>query len=281
MKIAWVTDTGAYLSQQFITEKNINVLPLSVVFTEGPLRETIDMTEQEFYDKLRQASVHPKTTQPNFGEHVELYENLKKQGYDCAIAVHVSSQQSGTFASSSMAAEQAGFKTYPIDAKIGSYPMQRMLELGMELAAQDTPVEEIVSAIEEMVKRSELTFIPASLENLHKSGRVSGTAMFLSNLLNMKLVIAYDEFGVCNVEHKVRAVKRAKKSVLEKLDAAIAKSGVSEVAMIHCNNEEMIESWQEELQQSYPAINFVSTPLSAAVGVHAGEGTIGLAWVRD
>lgn len=280
MKIAWITDTGAFLSEQFIKENSIHVLPLNVVFAEGPLRETVDMTEQQFYEKLRVATKHPKTTQPNFGEHVELYENLKKQGYDCAIAVHVSSQQSGTFASASMAAEQAGFKTYPIDAKIGSYPMQRMLELGQSLAEQGEGVESIVEKIENMVKRSELAFIPASLENLHKSGRVSGTAMFLSNLLNMKLVIAYDEVGVCNVVDKVRATKRAKKEVIERLESAMSKSAVEEVAVIHCNNDEGVNSWMVELEKTYPKIKFIKTPLSAAVSVHAGEGTLGLSWVR-
>lgn len=281
MKIAWITDTAAFLSAQFIKDHAIHVLPLNVVFEEGALRETVDMTEQQFYEKLRTATKHPKTSQPSFGEHVGLYEQLKAEGYDCAIAVHTSAKQSGTFASATMAAEQAEFKTYPINAKIGSYPMQRMLEYGMDLAAEGKSPEAIVSLIEEMVTRSELAFIPASLENLHKSGRVSGTAMFLSNLLNMKLVIAYDDEGVCNVIHKVRATKRAKKAVMEKLDAAIAKSAVKEVAIIHCNNDDEVVKWQEELELKYPAIHFMKTPLSAAVGVHAGEGTIGLAWVRE
>lgn len=280
MKIAWITDTAAFLTSSFIEENSIHVLPLSVVFEEGALRETVDMTEQQFYGKLREAEKHPKTAQPNFGEHVALYERLKNDGYDCAVAVHTSSKQSGTFNSAFMAAEQAGFKTYPIDAKIGSYPMQRMLELGMMLEEQGESVEQIVQAIEEMVTRAELAFIPASLENLHKSGRVSGTAMFLSNLLNMKLVIAYDNAGVCNVVQKVRAIKRAKKAVVERLQEAIAESAVEEVAIIHCNNAEGVAVWQQELQQSFPAIRFIPTSLSAAVGVHAGEGTMGLAWVR-
>lgn len=281
MKIAWITDTAAFLTAQFIEEHHINVLPLNVVFENEALRETVDMTEQQFYEKLREAKKHPKTSQPSFGEHVALYERLKAEGYDCAIAIHTSAKQSGTFASATMAAEQAGFKTYPINAKIGSYPMQRMLEYGIELAEKQHTPEAIVAAIEDMVTRSELAFIPASLENLHKSGRVSGTAMFLSNLLNVKLVIAYDDEGVCNVIHKVRATKRAKKAVTEKLDAAIAKSAVKEVAIIHCNNDEEVTKWQAELEASYPAIHFVKTPLSAAVGVHAGEGTIGLTWVRE
>jgi DegV family protein with EDD domain len=281
VKIAWITDTAALLSRKFIKENNIHVLPLNVIFEEGALRETIDMTHEEFYKRLRNAKVHPKTSQPNFGEQVALYEKLKKDGYDCAVAVHTSSKQSGTVTSAPIAAEQAGFKTYAIDAKIGSFPMKKMLEKGMELEKQGIAPEQIVEEIKEIRLRSELSFIPASLENLHKSGRVSGTAMFLSNLLNIKLVISYIDDGTCVVTKKVRADKRAKKEIEQQLDKAAVESGVAQVAIIHCNNEVGAEEWKAELQKDYPATEFIVTPLSAAVGVHAGEGTLGLSWVRS
>lgn len=280
-KIAWVTDTAALLSPDFIKKHNIHVLPLNIVFEEGALRETIDMTHDEFYEKLRNANIHPKTSQPAFGEHVALYEQLKQQGYDCAIAIHTSERLSGTVASSPMAAKQAGFKNYPIDSLIGSYPMQAMLEKGMELEKQGLEPEQIVEQILAMREKAELAFIPESLEQLHKSGRVSGTAMFLSNLLNIKLVIEYNKEGGVEVVQKVRADKRAKKAVIEKLQRAMAKSPVNEVAIINCNNEQGANEWKKELLQLFPYITFTPTPLSACVGVHAGEGTLGLTWVRE
>ena len=279
-KIAWITDTGALLTPEFIEKHNLHVLPLNMVFEDGAYRETVDLTHKEFYEKMRMSKKHPTTSQPNFGEHVALYECLKAEGYDAAIAVHLSSQQSGTAASAPMAAEQAGFKSYVIDSMIGSYPMQKMLEKGFELEKQGASPEEIVAAIEAMRPQSELAFIPANLEKLHKSGRVSGTAMFLSNLLNIKLVITYDK-GVCVVAQKVRAEKRAKKAITDLLDKALVQSVVDEVAVIHTNNEGGAAEWKKELEASYPNINFIITELSAAVGALTGEGTLGLSWVRQ
>ena len=280
MKIAWITDTAALLPQSFVQKHNIHVLPLNIVFGEEAFRESVDITSSEFYEKMRTFKGHPTSAQPNFGDHVALYERLKAAGYDCAVAVHTSSKQSGTFSSSSMAAEQAGFKTYAIDAMIGSYPMQRMLEKGIELAEQGKSMDEIVAGIETVRPKSELMFIPASLEKLHKSGRVSGTAMFISNLLNIKLVIKYDD-GVCVVDQKVRAEKRAKQAILDKLNMAINNSSIKEVAIIHTNDEAAANTWKSELQKSYPKIHFVITELSAVVGALTGEGTVGLAWVRE
>lgn len=280
-KIAWVTDTAAFLSKEFIEKHNIHVLALNIVFEEGALRETVDMTHPEFYQKLRDAKSHPKTSQPGFGEHVALYERLKAEGYDCAIAIHTSEQLSGTVLSAPMAAKQASFKNYVIDAKIGSYGMQVMLELGLELEAQDLEPKQIKEQIEAMRHRAELSFIPSSLEQLHKSGRVSGMAMFISNLLNIKLVISYDGDGSIGVAQKVRADKRAKKYVVDLLETAIAEGGVSTVAVINCNNHAGALEWKKELGVQFPTITFVPTELSACVGVHAGEGTLGLTWVRN
>ena len=280
-KVAWVTDTAALLSPEFIAQHNIHVLPLVMVFEDGSFKETVDFTHETFYDKLRAAKAHPNTSQPNFGEHVALYEKLKAEGYDYAIAVHVSGQQSGTVASSPMAAEQAGFKVYPVDARIGSYPMQRMLEHAMALHAQGATPEEIVAGATAVRDRASLSFIPASLAQLHKSGRVSGTAMFISNLLNIKLVISYDDTGVCFVEKKVRADKRARKEIIELFEKDVRANGVDEAAIINCNDEAAANAWKAELAAQFPNTNFITLPLSAAVGVHAGEGTIGLTWVRN
>lgn len=278
-KIAWVTDTAALLPKEFIEQHDVHVLPLNIVFEEGSLRETVDMTNDEFYEKLRNAKVHPKTSQPAFGEHVALYENLKQQGYDCAIAVHTSVQLSGTYSSAFMASEQAGFKCYPIDSKIGSYPMMKMLEVGMRMEKEGHSVEGIVEELQNMTERSKLSFIPASLTQLHKSGRVSGSAALLSHLLNIKLVISFDN-GFCKMAEKVRADKRAKKYVENLLDNDLNTSHIPEVAVIHCNNESGANEWLQQLQQQYSNIKFLVLPLSACVGVHAGERTLGLSWVR-
>lgn len=278
-KIAWITDTAAQLEKSFIQKYNVHILPLSVVFADGVFKETVDMTQDEFYDKLRVAKAHPKTSQPAIGDMVSLYKKLQEQGYDCAIAVHVSSGLSGTFNSSQTAAQMVDFEVYSIDSKIGSYPMIKMIEIGNELLANGHDIEEVVTAIKKITKNSELSFIPANLNQLHKSGRVSGTKAFISNLLNIKVVITFDD-GKPVMTEKVRANKRAKKHVTALLCSDMEKGNVPEVAVINCNNTKDAESWKDELMQEFPKLKVLVLPLSACVGVHAGEGTTGLSWVR-
>lgn len=278
-KIAWVTDTAALLDQATIEKYNVHVLPLHIVFTDMDIRETIDITSEKFYEKLQQTKEHPKTSQPPIGEVIALYERLKEEGYTCAIAVHTSKHLSGTYQTAFAAAEQAGFTVYPIDSKIGSFPMQKMIETGYALAEQGVAPQQIAASLTDMAERTRLSFIPTSLSQLHKSGRVSGTQLFLSNLLNIKLVISFED-GVATMKEKVRADKRARTYVVNQVGEDILHHGVTEVAIIHCNNEQGAEKWHEELKIAFPNVTFIVTELSICVGVHAGEGTLGLSWVQ-
>ena len=277
-KIAWITDTAAQLDEAFIQKHHVHILPLSVIFSDGSFRESIDLTQKEFYDKLRLAKVSPKTSQPAIGEMVSLYEKMKLEGYDFAIALHLSSGLSGTFESAQTAAKMTDFKVYPIDSKIGSFPMVKMIEVGDRLLAEGKDAEEVVATINEMTLKSRLAFIPSSLNQLHKSGRVSGTQAFVTNLLNIKVVINFED-GKTVLKEKVRLNKRAKEKVTLSLRADMETGTVPEVAVIHCNNAPDAEVWKKELLQEFPELNVQIAALSVCVGVHAGEGTTGLSWV--
>ncbi len=277
-KIAWITDTAAQLDEAFIKKHNVHVLPLGVVFPEGSYRESIDITQEEFYKKLHVSKVSPKTSQPAIGEMLALYEKLENEGYDFAIALHLSSGLSGTFESAQSASKMTDFKIYTIDSKMGSFPMGKMIEVGNEIWSAGKDVEEVINTITEMTTKSRLAFVPASLNQLHKSGRVSGTQVFLSNLLNIKLVIDFED-GRTVLKEKVRSNKRAKNNVTALLREDMNKGSVPEVAVIHCNNVHDAEIWKNELLVEYPDLKVQVVALSVCVGVHAGEGTTGLSWV--
>lgn len=279
-KIAWVTDTSALLDEAFIKKFNIHVIPASIIIDEISYRETAELSLTEFYDKMRTAKTLPKTAQPIYGELINLYKRLKEEGYTCGIAVHPSSNLSGTYASSINAAKEADFPLFGIDSKICSYPIMKIFEKGHELASEGATVEAIAQELRQMPQHFELYGVPANLTQLHKSGRLPGVAAFLGNLLKIKLVISFKNGNVV-LNNKVRTIKRAKDYVTSILSEDLQKSSFSEVAIVHCNNELEAKDWKEELQDRFPSIRFITIPLSAAIAVHTGEGTTGLSWVRN
>src|SRR5690625_4477010 len=171
-KFAWITDSASGLSRKFIKENNIFVLPLNVILNGVSYKEDVDITKDHFYEQIKQKNIEAKTSQPGFGEFIQLFNELK-QRYDGGIAVHASSALTGTYQSAKSAAMQTGFPIVAIDSKIGAYPLGKMIKNGIQLVKQGLSYEKIVDALKTYPGKSEMFILPSNLEQLKKSGRVS------------------------------------------------------------------------------------------------------------
>lgn len=194
-KIAWITDSTCGLPEDYIETHHIHVVPLSVIINGVPYRDDIDMTKDEFYDKLRTAEVEVKSSQASLGDFFELYKTLKKK-YDCGIAIHASGELSGTFNNSVTAAEQTGFPVKVIDSKIGNYALGKMIRNGLELEAKGKSYKKIVSRMKEYPELAEMYLLPASLEQLRKSGRVRTSQAVFASLLRINLLLRFNDGSV-------------------------------------------------------------------------------------
>src|SRR5690625_7128438 len=96
MKIAIVTDSTAYIPEKLLIKHNIYTIPLSVVFGNDTFREEIDITTEQFYEKMRSEKELPTTSQPAIGNFVDLFEKLAEE-YDEVISIHLSQKFSGTY----------------------------------------------------------------------------------------------------------------------------------------------------------------------------------------
>ncbi|KUP04391.1 degV family protein [Bacillus coahuilensis p1.1.43] len=277
-KIAWITDSTATLSKEFIKQNHIHVIPLSIHFGEDTYLEGIEIEPEEFYKKLTASKTLPTTSQPATGKFVELYESLKAE-YDYAIAIHASSVLTGTYQGSILGAEMAEFTNVEvIDSKIGSYALGKMVERGVELANEGIPYEEIVNILRELPDRGRLYMVPGSLEQLQKSGRLTQGQAVLGGLLRLKLIVEFKE-GKVDLAEKIRSYKKVKQRMFEILDENAPK--IKEVGIVHGNDEAMANEWLQDLQEKYPSIEFSTTILSPVAGTHMGQGTIGLSWILE
>lgn len=276
-KIAWITDSTATLSKDFIEKHNVYVIPLYINFGDESFRENVDITAEDFYVKLSQSKDLPKTSQPSIGEFIQLYERLKEE-YTHAIAIHASSALTGTYQGSVSASEQTGFHVDVIDSKNGSFALGQMVERGVQLEEEGLEYEQIVERLNELPDNSRLYMAPGSLEQLYKGGRVTATQTFISNLINLKLIIKFDQ-GKAVLSEKIRTDKKVKRRLFEIFDAE--SHLVKRASVIHGNVETLANSWKEELEQLYPQVEFTTTMFSPVPGVHTGQGTIGISWINE
>lgn len=275
--IAWVTDSTATLSPEFIEKHNIYVVPLYVIFGETAYKENVEISSSVFYQKLASVKELPKTSQPSPGEMLDLYNEIKEK-HDHVIAIHATSALTGAYSGAKSAAKETGVDAFVLDSQIGSFPLGKMVERAVALEQEGKTFDEIVSEIKKLPAKGRLFFTPGSLEQLHKGGRVSGTQAVLATLLNMKVVLKFDE-GRAILSDKVRSHKRAIAKMVDYLEAEI--NHAKEVTVIHADNLDEATKWRSTLQVQFPHIVFTITEFSPVPGTHTGKGTVGLAWLGE
>ncbi|CAH1220798.1 MULTISPECIES: DegV family protein [Paenibacillus] len=275
-KIAWVTDSTSTLEPAFARQNHVYIVPLRIVFGEECFRETEELSPEQFYEKLAGAS-RASTSQPPIGEFVALYESLKGE-YDEIIAIHCSTGLSGTLNTSMQAAEIAEVEVTAIDSMAGAYPLREMILAGLELQKKGCTASEIKSHIEGMIEQMSFYIIPASLQQLHRSGRVSGTQLLLSQLLKIHLLLRFEE-GKVVVNDKIRTFKRAKQRILDVLKLDMEK--IKHVCIMHADNHEEALSIKQQIASLLPKLKTEIMPFISVVGIHAGAGTIGMCWIRS
>lgn len=278
-KIAWITDTTASLSKEFVERHHIHVIPLHVVINEEFYRETIDITEEEFYNRMKNEEGKFQTSQPSINDFVELYQRLRNE-YEFGIAIHASSTLTGTYQASVLAADMAGFKLFAIDSKTGSYPLSFLLNRGIELADQGLEAEEVVAQLNGLRDQTRLYLVPSNLDQLHKSGRVSGGQKLLASLLNIKPILAIEE-GAAKIKDKVRTEKKAFAWMMNQLKEDIGTNSVREVAIVHAHDLNKATALEKAITETFPGIKTKILMLISVAGVHTGVGTLGISWVNE
>lgn len=277
-KIAWVTDSTAYLEEQLINHPDVYTIPITILLDEEEYLE-VDLTPAELYERLKTLKTPPKTSQPSIGAFKDLYEELGEK-YDVIFSVHISSKLSGTASSSEQAAQLVDTKVITIDSKILTYPLTRIVKKGLQLAEAGMGIEEIKASLEAMRERNETYVLIGSLEQLHRSGRMSGLQFFLGSMLNVIPIIAIED-GSLNAKEKVRSERKAKDKMIKLLKSAHEKKTIKEAYLLYGFHEQEALKWKEELLKEFPEIDFQAYPLGAAIGVHAGENTLGISWFND
>ncbi|SFJ67747.1 MULTISPECIES: DegV family protein [unclassified Bacillus (in: firmicutes)] len=277
MKIAIVTDSTAYISKHVREELNIYMIPLNVILGNESYQEEVEITAEDFYEKVRGQEELPKTSQPAIGKFVELFEELGKE-YDAVISIHLSSGISGTYQTATTAGQMVeGIDVYTYDSEISCEVQGFYAREGAKMASEGKSPEEIIARFNEMKKTIEAYFVVDDLHHLQRGGRLNGAQAFIGSLLQVKPVLYFRDKVIIPFE-KIRTRKKALKRIVEIFDEQASKGVPVEAVIIHANREEEAKEWERELKEIYPHVEFRIGYFGPVIGTHLGEGSLGLGW---
>lgn len=277
MKTAIVTDSTAYLPKELRDQLNIHMIPLSVIIGQETYREELDITAEQFYEKVREEEKFPTTSQPPIGHFVKLYEELAKE-YDAVVGVYLSSGISGTFQTSIAAGEMVeGLDVYSFDSELSCAPQSFYVLRAAQLANEGKGPEEIIAALEAMRPTVGAYFMVDDLNHLKRGGRLNGAQAFIGGLLQVKPVLHFVDKLIVPFE-KIRTSKKALKRIGDLFEEEYKKGVPLKAVIIHANREQEAKELRDILQQRFPEAEFDISYFGPVIGTHLGEGSLGLGW---
>ena len=279
MKLAVITDSSAYLSAEALQREDLFVLDIPVNIDGEEYVEGINLTAEEFYQKMAQASELPKTSQPSIAKLDEILTSLKEQGYTHALGLFLSSGISGFYQNIQYMIDEYESLTIAFpDTLITSAPLGIMVESVFNWRDQGDDFAIIQDKLAIQISRTSAFIMVDDLDHLVKGGRLSNGAAILGNLLSIKPILYFNDQGVIEVYEKVRTEKKATKRLIEIIKEATT-SGQYRVIVIHGNALEKAEELRQHLLDSGVGSDVSLATFGSVIGTHLGAGSIALGYI--
>lgn len=284
MKIAVVTDSTSYLSNEEIERYHIHVVPIPVIIDGRSYNEGVDISTGEFWGKLRSSKSFPSTSQPPLGEMIQLYQQLGDEGYDTIISIHLASTISG-FVNSLKQVNENLTNTHVVvyDSQITVKLMGYLAIEASKLASAGKPVDEIISRLNAVRATIDEIFVVDDLQNLVRGGRLSNASGFVGSLLKIKPLLTFDDESHEIVAfEKVRSRKKALLRVETLFAEAIEDADYPiRAIIIDGNDPEGADNWMKQIKNKFPQIPIERSFFGPVIGTHLGEKSLALAWLLD
>ena len=278
MKIAVVTDSTAFLKENYRNREDLFIVPVPLIIDETVYLEGIDIHVDGFYDKLNQAKSFPKTSQPAIGELFELYNNIASKGYDAVISIHMSSGISGFVNSlSSIASEIDTISIFPFDSLLTSGPMGKMVEVALDMVKQEEMNPELIlDKLTEIREKVEGLIVVDDLNHLVRKKKKKNGAAIIGTLLKIKPILRFQD-GDIILSEKIRSQKKALNRVEDiALNEVSSQPDDSTFYVIHCNNIETAELVKASLIDKHNGLEVIICDFGPVIGTHLGEKSVAI-----
>ena len=280
-KIAVVTDSNSGITQEEAQKMGIYVLPMPFTIDGNEYFEGINLTQEEFYEKLK-GDADIATSQPSPHSILELWEKLLAE-YDEIVHIPMSSGLSGSCQTAAALAADYEDRVFVVNNHRISVTQRRSVETALELVEAGKDGREIREYLEQTEMDASIYITVATLKYLKKGGRLTPAVAAIGTMLRLKpvLTIQGEKLDSCA---KARTMHQAKQIMMDHIreDIETRFGGVEahkvQLDIAHTHNEEEAMKFREEVEKEFPGyqVGFVD-PLSLSVSCHIGDGALALA----
>ncbi len=269
-KVAIIAESSCNLPAHLIQELNIHILPLRLIWEGESLRDGVDITVEEVYQRQELEDFTPETSTINPGELLKLINSISDQA-DSVVAIVLSSKlTSSVDVATLVQGMEPELPLHVIDSRTAAMAQGFIVLEAARAAATGADVRQVISRAQEIADRVYLLAALETLKYLYRLGRVGASIAQIGSALQIKPVIAVMP-GNGSVVRRVRprtwqkALESMIDSMTKQVDGKPVHAWVS-----HANQEEAAEYVAEEIRRRFDLREFYFTHLTPVMGAVAG-----------
>ncbi|MCL4384785.1 MAG: DegV family protein [Actinobacteria bacterium] len=280
-RISIITDSTSDLPHYTYQNYDLHVIPLSVVFgSKTYIDDGINIKPEEFYKMMQSSTEMPKASQPTPGNFMKVYGSLIKEGKEI-ISIHISRKLSGTLNSADLAAKQfEDDEVNVIDSEVVHMSCGFMALKAAKMAKDNAKKEDIINEIINFRNKINAFFLPKSLDNLIKGGRINKIQGKFANFLEIKPILTLKD-GEVSLFKNTRKWELAKKEVLNSMEDLIKGQGKLVVSIGDVFSKDDADSMQDEINKRFKPSQIIRTKIGIVVGSHLGIGGLNVTFFED
>lgn len=280
MAVRIVMDSTADYSAMEIEKRGITCIPMTITFGEEQYTDGVDITKEEFFEKLIEGEAFPKTSQPSPARFEACFEEAKQAG-DSVVAILISGALSGTIQSANLAKDMVEYENiHIVDSKSATLGIRILVDRAVHMRDQGKSAEEIVTELENLKSRIRIYAGLDTLEYLYKGGRLSKTQASLGKLANIKPIVTIDEDGSVIMCGKQLGVKHVCRQIAKLLEEEAPDRNYP-VYFLYAYDKKNCITLIHSLQKKEMDFGEVKTRgIGPTIGTHIGPGAFGIVYVK-
>ena len=279
--IAVVTDSNSGISRAQAETMGIFVLPMSFSVNGNIYYEGIDLTQEAFFQMLKEGNASVSTSQPSPDELGNLWKTVL-QDHESLVYIPMSSGLSASCGTASALAQEYDGRVEVVDNHRISVTQYQSVCDALRLAEAGYSARQIKEKLEAEAFESSIYIMVDTLKYLKQGGRVTPAAAMIGNVLHLKPVLQIqgdklDSYAKCRGEKAARrAMLDAVRRDTEERFAAYDAAGelVYHYAWSHTEKSGNVHSWKEEICREFNLPSIEGTPLALSVCCHIGPGAL-------
>ena len=189
MTVKIITDSSASIPADVVEELGITVVPSLVHFGDEVYRDGIDLTTEQFFERLTTDKNHPTTSMPTPQSFIDAYEKLADETDEVAV-ITVSQKLSavGEVARQAMGfAQKRPSRVEIIDTGWALMSEGLIVITAARAAKEGASLKEVVEVARRNIPRTDLRMAFDTLKYLERGGRIGKAQASFISFCNSRL----------------------------------------------------------------------------------------------